>query len=74
MNVEYYTGVDGRLELPVVLPPTLDVVDLRGMKVMVADDVAVRGDLRLRLEADRRLDQLPVVDLPPVVSRAGSGH
>ena len=37
MNVEFYTGVDERLDLPVVLPPTLDVVDLTGAKVLVAD-------------------------------------
>ncbi|HEX8581582.1 MAG TPA: phosphoribosyltransferase family protein, partial [Acidimicrobiales bacterium] len=43
MNVEFYTGVDQRLELPVVLPPTLDVVDLTGTKVLVADDVADTG-------------------------------
>jgi hypoxanthine phosphoribosyltransferase len=43
MNVEFYTGVDERLELPVVLPPTLDAVDLRGTKVLVADDVADTG-------------------------------
>ena len=43
MNVEFYTGVDERLELPVVLPPTLDAVDLRGTKVLIADDVADTG-------------------------------
>jgi uncharacterized protein len=43
MNVEFYTGVDERLELPVVLPPTLDVVDLTGTRVLVADDVADTG-------------------------------
>jgi hypoxanthine phosphoribosyltransferase len=43
MNVEFYTGVDQRLELPVVLPPTLDVVDLTGSKVLIADDVADTG-------------------------------
>ena len=43
MNVEFYTGVDERLELPVVLPPTLDVVDLTGSKVLIADDVADTG-------------------------------
>ena len=40
MNVEFYTGIDERLDLPVVLPPTLDVVDLTGARVLVADDVA----------------------------------
>jgi hypoxanthine phosphoribosyltransferase len=43
MNVEFYTGVDERLELPVVLPPTLDRVDLTGARVLVADDVADTG-------------------------------
>jgi hypoxanthine phosphoribosyltransferase len=43
MNVEFYTGVDERLELPVVLPPILDRVDLTGANVLVADDVADTG-------------------------------
>jgi uncharacterized protein len=43
MNVEFYTNVDERLDVPVVLPPTLDVVDLRGMRVLIADDVADTG-------------------------------
>ena len=30
MNVEFYTAVDRRLDMPVVLPPTLDKVDLTG--------------------------------------------
>ena len=43
MNVEFYTGVEERLEVPVVLPPTLDLVDIRGLRVLVADDVADTG-------------------------------
>src|SRR3954452_11069033 len=43
MNVEFYTGVDTRLDVPVVLPPMLDVVDIRGMRVLIADDVADTG-------------------------------
>jgi uncharacterized protein len=43
MNVEFYTGVDQRLDLPVVLPPTLDLVDVAGLRVLVADDVADTG-------------------------------
>jgi len=43
MNVEFYTGVDERLDVPVVLPPMLDVVDIRGMRVLIADDVADTG-------------------------------
>lgn len=42
-NVEFYTGVDQRLEMPVMLPPVPDVVDLAGAKVLVADDVADTG-------------------------------
>ncbi len=43
MNVEFYTGVDERLEVPVMLPPMLDLVDIRGLNVLVADDVADTG-------------------------------
>ena len=28
MNVEYYTGVDERLDVPMILPPTPELVDL----------------------------------------------
>ncbi len=43
MNVEFYTGVDKRLDMPVMLPPVPNVVDLTGAKVLVADDVADTG-------------------------------
>jgi hypoxanthine phosphoribosyltransferase len=43
MNVEFYTGVDERLDVPVMLPPTLDLLDIRGLQVLVADDVADTG-------------------------------
>jgi uncharacterized protein len=43
MNVEFYTGVDRRLEMPVMLPPMLDVVDITGLNVLVVDDVADTG-------------------------------
>jgi len=43
MNVEYYTGVDERLDVPVMLPPYVDVVDLRDTKVLIVDDVADTG-------------------------------
>lgn len=43
MNVEYYTGIDERLPLPVVLPPVPDLVDLESARVLVADDVADTG-------------------------------
>jgi hypoxanthine phosphoribosyltransferase len=43
MNVEFYTGVDERLAMPVVLPPVPQAVDLSGARVLVADDVADTG-------------------------------
>ncbi len=43
MNVEFYTGIDERLEAPLLLPPVPDPVDLRRARVLVADDVADTG-------------------------------
>ena len=43
MNVEFYTGVDERLEVPMILPPVPDLVDFADFKVLVADDVADTG-------------------------------
>ena len=43
MNVEYYTDVDERLDVPVILPPYLELVDLHGSNVLVVDDVADTG-------------------------------
>jgi len=42
-NVEYYTGVNERLPLPIMLPPVPDLVDMGGARVLVADDVADTG-------------------------------
>jgi hypoxanthine phosphoribosyltransferase len=43
MNVEFYTGVDKRLDLPMILPPVPDLVDLEHARVLIADDVADTG-------------------------------
>ena len=43
INVEFYTGVDERLPMPVVLPPVPAPVDLAGAHVLIADDVADTG-------------------------------
>lgn len=43
MNVEYYTGVDERLDVPVMLPPYVDFVETDAARVLVADDVADTG-------------------------------
>jgi len=43
MNVEFYTGVDERLDVPMILPPVPDLVDFAEQKVLIADDVADTG-------------------------------
>ena len=43
MNVEFYTGVDERLEVPRILPPAPDFVDLDDARILIADDVADTG-------------------------------
>jgi uncharacterized protein len=43
MNVEYYTGVEERLPLPVMLPPTPELVDIEDARLLIADDVADTG-------------------------------
>lgn len=51
INVEFYTDVDERLDVPVVLPPVLDLVDLENTSVLVVDDVADTGEtLRMVVE------------------------
>ena len=43
MNVEFYTGIDQRLDMPMLLPPVPDLVDFRETRVLIADDVADTG-------------------------------
>ena len=43
MNVEFYTGIDERLEMPMILPPVPDLVDFAETQVLIADDVADTG-------------------------------
>src|ERR671936_3108643 len=40
LNVEFYTGVDERLEEPLLLPPVPDLGLLRANTLLVVDDVA----------------------------------
>jgi uncharacterized protein len=48
MNVEFYTGIDERLDVPMILPPVPDFVDLESARMLIADDVADTGEtLRL---------------------------
>jgi hypoxanthine phosphoribosyltransferase len=43
VNIEYYTGIDERLEQPVVLAPAPSGDDLAGLRVLIVDDVADTG-------------------------------
>ena len=43
MNVEFYTDIDERLEMPMLLPPVPDLVDFTETRVLIADDVADTG-------------------------------
>ena len=43
LNVEYYTGIDERLDVPLILPPVPALVDLESARVLIADDVADTG-------------------------------
>ena len=43
MNVEFYTGVDERLDVPMILPPIPDPGFLANADVLIADDVADTG-------------------------------
>jgi len=43
LNVEFYTGVDRRLQMPMLLPPVPDLVEFAERRVLIADDVADTG-------------------------------
>jgi uncharacterized protein len=43
MNVEFYTGVGERLDVPMMLPPYIDSIGLKDQRVLIADDVADTG-------------------------------
>jgi len=43
LNVEFYTGVDERLDEPLLLPPVPDLTVLRTDRLLIVDDVADTG-------------------------------
>ncbi len=43
LNAEFYTGVDARLDEPIILAPYLDEVSLNGKRVLLVDDVSDSG-------------------------------
>ena len=63
MNVEFYTGVEQRLDVPMILPPVPELVDLESARMLIADDVADTGET-LRLVRDFCAGKVAEV-LPP---------
>ena len=43
MNVEFYTDVDQRLDVPMVLPPVPELIDVGHSALLIVDDVADTG-------------------------------
>jgi len=43
INVELYTGINEKLEVPMMLPPLLNKLELKNMKVLVCDDLTDSG-------------------------------
>jgi len=60
VNVEYYTAVDERLEVPVFLPPHLDLMGVEDQQFLVVDDVADTGHT-LRIVQDFCRDKVAEV-------------
>lgn len=55
VNVEFYTGIDERLDVPVELPPVLNLDDIANRRVLIVDDVADTGEtLKLVVEKCKR--------------------
>lgn len=43
MNVEFYTDIDQRLDVPMVLPPVPEFIDVADSDLLIVDDVADTG-------------------------------
>ncbi|MEU5657497.1 phosphoribosyltransferase [Streptomyces sp. NPDC047737] len=60
VNVEFYTGVNTTLEMPVMLAPVPNAIDFTRKKVLIADDVADTGKT-LKLVRDFCIDHVAEV-------------
>jgi hypoxanthine phosphoribosyltransferase len=82
INVEFYTGIDQRLDVPIMLPPTPAAIDLSGLKVLIAEartvviyekpQSVIKPDYSWRL-TERWID-FPWSVLPPVVDADALAH
>ena len=43
LSIEFYTGIDARLDVPMVLPPVPELIDFADERVLVVDDVNDTG-------------------------------
>src|SRR6266508_3292595 len=71
ITVEFYTVVDQRLDMPVVLPPVPKPIDLSGSRVLIADDVADTG-ATLRLVKDFCADHVAEVRCAVIYEKSRS--
>ena len=71
MNVEFYTGEDERLPMPVMLPPVPNAVDLSGATVLIVDDVADTG-ATLKLVHDFCVAHVAMVRCAVLYEKPGS--
>jgi uncharacterized protein len=60
LNIEFYTGVDERLDEPLLLPPVPDLALLRAERLLVVDDVADTGRT-LKLASEFCAEHVPEV-------------
>ncbi len=71
LNVEYYTGVEQRLDAPVVLPPLLNMDEAAGARVLITDDVADTGHT-LETVRDLCADRVADARIAVVYEKPGS--
>jgi uncharacterized protein len=60
LNIEFYTGVDERLDEPLLLAPVPDLALLRAERLLVVDDVADTGRT-LKLASEFCAEHVPEV-------------
>jgi hypothetical protein len=54
ISVEFYTGIEERLDVPLILPPVPDLIDVSDQRLLIVDDVADTGLHRPRRRREDR--------------------